>query len=78
MLTQTWLATKGPWLLNKVEIQKWHLLFFVFIYFFLFTGAMAPSWLALLPENVEEPKGAYVWFDKRIIDWVNGPTPSPV
>jgi len=41
-------------------------------------GAMAPSWLALLPENVEEPKGAYVWFDKRIIDWVNGPTPSPV
>lgn len=36
-------------------------------------GAAAPSWLALLPENVEGPKGAYVWHDKQIIDWVNGP-----
>lgn len=39
-------------------------------------GAAAPSWLALLPPNAEGPKGAYVWHDKQIIDWVNGPTPA--
>jgi len=37
-------------------------------------GAIAPVWLALLPpENQNNPKGAYVWYDKRIVDWVNGP-----
>ena len=39
-------------------------------------GAVAPSWLALLPPNIEGPKGGYVWYDKRIVDWVNGPTPT--
>jgi len=40
-------------------------------------GAVAPSWLALLPANVEGPKGAFVWFDKQIVDVVEGPLPSP-
>jgi len=39
-------------------------------------GAVAPSWLALLPANIEGPKGAYVWFDKQIVDVVEGPLPS--
>jgi len=40
-------------------------------------GAAAPAWLALLPpNNPSNPKGAYVWTNKAIIDWVNGPTPS--
>ncbi|KAG4076173.1 hypothetical protein HA402_014722 [Bradysia odoriphaga] len=40
-------------------------------------GADAPSWLALLPPNTpSNPKGAYVWHDRRIIDWVNGPDPG--
>jgi len=34
-------------------------------------GAAAPSWLALLPPNVEGPKGEYIWHDKQIVDWVN-------
>jgi len=36
-------------------------------------GASAPCWLALLPENVPGPKGAYVWDDRKIVDWVDGP-----
>jgi len=39
-------------------------------------GAVAPTWLALLPPNTETPKGGYVWCDKQIVDWVHGPTPS--
>jgi len=39
-------------------------------------GAAAPSWLAMLPKNADEPKGAYVWFNKEIVDWVNGPVPE--
>lgn len=40
-------------------------------------GAVAPSWLAVLPaNNAKNPKGAYVWYNKTIVDWVNGPTPS--
>lgn len=39
-------------------------------------GAVAPSWLALLPPNVDGPKGGYVWYEKQIVDWVNGPIPS--
>ena len=34
-------------------------------------GAVAPSWLALLPPNVDGPKGGYVWYEKQIVDWVN-------
>lgn len=37
-------------------------------------GAVAPCWLALLPpNNTDNPKGEYVWTDKTIIDWANGP-----
>jgi len=39
-------------------------------------GADAPVHLALLPPNVKEPRGGYVWHNKAIVDWVNGPTPS--
>ena len=39
-------------------------------------GAAAPSWLALLPADADGPKGAYVWHDKQIVDWVNGPMPA--
>ena len=42
----------------------------------LIAGAVAPSWLALLPANVEGPKGGYVWHDKQIVDVVEGPLPS--
>ncbi|XP_042892815.1 carbonyl reductase [NADPH] 1-like [Penaeus japonicus] len=38
-------------------------------------GAVAPSYLALLPPDIKEPKGAYVWFDKQVVDWVKGPVP---
>ena len=41
-----------------------------------FPGALAPSWLALLPPNVEKPKGEFVWHDKTIVDWVTGPMPA--
>lgn len=39
-------------------------------------GAAAPAWLALLPPNVKEPRGGYVWFNKEITDWIDGPTPT--
>jgi len=39
-------------------------------------GAAAPSWLALLPESSQGPKGAFIWHDKQIVDWVDGPLPS--
>jgi len=38
-------------------------------------GAEAAVWLAQLPPNVETPRGQYVWTNKAIVDWVNGPTP---
>jgi len=39
-------------------------------------GAAAATWLALLPPNTTSPKGDYIWHDKTIVDWVNGPAPS--
>jgi len=39
-------------------------------------GAVAPTWLALLPKNVEEPRGDYVWLNKQIVDWIHGPMPE--
>ncbi|XP_037047222.1 carbonyl reductase [NADPH] 1-like [Bradysia coprophila] len=40
-------------------------------------GADAPSWLALLaPNTPSNPKGAYVWYDRRIVDWVDGLDPG--
>ncbi|XP_023215227.1 carbonyl reductase [NADPH] 1-like [Centruroides sculpturatus] len=32
-------------------------------------GAEAPVYLALLPPNVEKPRGQFVWNDKTIVDW---------
>lgn len=40
-------------------------------------GAVAPAWLALLPpNNPNNPKGEFLWHDKQIVDWVNGPAPA--
>jgi len=39
-------------------------------------GAVAPTWLALLPKNVEKPRGGYVWWEKQIVDWIHGPMPE--
>ncbi|KAL1139655.1 hypothetical protein AAG570_006633 [Ranatra chinensis] len=41
-------------------------------------GADAPTYLALLPENCTSPKGDYIWHNRKIVDWVHGPTPGPV
>ncbi|XP_065208818.1 carbonyl reductase [NADPH] 3-like [Planococcus citri] len=32
-------------------------------------GAVSSLYAALLPENITEPKGAYIWDNKDIIDW---------
>lgn len=32
--------------------------------------------LVLQPKDIEGPKGAYVWHDKQIVEWVDGPIPS--
>lgn len=37
-------------------------------------GAAAPVWLALLPPKSEG--GRYIWHDKTVVDWINGPLPS--
>ena len=39
-------------------------------------GAVCPTYLALLPPNIQEPKGAYLWSRKEVVDWVNGPIPD--
>ena len=69
---------KGPMTVEEgrapERILKILFLCIAFVFFFV-PGAAAPSWLALLPPNVQEPNGAYVWHDKRIVDWVNGPLP---
>ncbi|XP_068235106.1 carbonyl reductase [NADPH] 1-like isoform X2 [Palaemon carinicauda] len=41
-------------------------------------GAVCPSYLALLPPDVKDLRGAYLWYDKQVVDWENGPTPSVV
>ncbi|KAK4293800.1 hypothetical protein Pmani_033524 [Petrolisthes manimaculis] len=38
-------------------------------------GAVSASYAALLPPNTEV-RGEYLWHDKQLVDWVNGPTPS--
>ncbi|XP_034246303.1 carbonyl reductase [NADPH] 1-like [Thrips palmi] len=40
-------------------------------------GSAAAVYLSLLPPNVKEPRGAYVWHDKRIVAW-DQPTPAAV
>jgi len=40
-------------------------------------GAEAPLYLALLPPDVKSPRGCFVWYNKDVVDWVNGPTPAP-
>jgi len=39
-------------------------------------GSVASIYCALLPPNTTSPKGDYIWHDKQIVDWVNGPLPS--
>jgi len=39
-------------------------------------GAEAIVWLALLPPGANL-RGAYVWHDKTVIDWVTGHLPRP-
>ena len=39
-------------------------------------GAEAIVWAALLPPMIKEPRGAFIWHDKQIVDWVNGPLPA--
>ncbi|XP_021946203.1 carbonyl reductase [NADPH] 1 [Folsomia candida] len=39
-------------------------------------GAIAATWLALLPQNATTPRGGYVWHDKTVVDWANGPAPG--
>ena len=34
-------------------------------------GADAPSYLALLPKNVKEPRGQMIWYDRKIVNWYN-------
>ena len=46
-----------------------------FLNAFCFPAAVAPSWLALLPNNIEGTKGGFVWYDKKIVDWIHGPMP---
>ncbi|XP_076046039.1 carbonyl reductase [NADPH] 1-like isoform X1 [Oratosquilla oratoria] len=39
-------------------------------------GAVSPCYLALLPNNIKDLRGAYIWSKKEIIDWVHGPIPD--
>jgi len=42
-------------------------------------GADAPAWLAMMPPSTPENstlKGSYIWHDRQVVDWVNGPLPS--
>lgn len=39
-------------------------------------GSVCPVYLALLPPNIKEPKGAYLGKKTEIVDWVNGPPPQ--
>jgi len=39
-------------------------------------GSVASVYLALLPPNITSPRGDFIWHDKTLVDWVNGPTPS--
>ena len=38
-------------------------------------GAESAVFAALLPPNTET-RGAFIWHDCQIVDWVNGPTPE--
>ncbi|XP_077514207.1 carbonyl reductase [NADPH] 1-like isoform X2 [Amblyomma americanum] len=33
------------------------------------TGVDAPTYLALLPPNIDSPKGQFVWNDRTITPW---------
>nr|XP_024219471.1 carbonyl reductase [NADPH] 3-like [Halyomorpha halys] len=39
-------------------------------------GSDAVTFAALLPAGTTSPKGDFIWHDRQIIDWVNGPTPA--
>ena len=35
-------------------------------------GAVSATFAALLPPNITEPKGAYIWEDATVRDWIDG------
>ncbi|CAH1403882.1 unnamed protein product [Nezara viridula] len=39
-------------------------------------GSDAITYAALLPAGTKSPKGDFIWRDRQIIDWVNGPAPA--
>jgi len=39
-------------------------------------GARSSVFAALIPPGATSPKGAYIWHDNQVVDWVKGPTPS--
>uniref|UniRef100_T1IV60 Uncharacterized protein n=1 Tax=Strigamia maritima TaxID=126957 RepID=T1IV60_STRMM len=41
-------------------------------------GAEAPSYLALLPPDVTEPKGQMVWNDKKVVNWTSKTIPTHI
>ena len=44
------------------------------LFFNLFRGSESGVFAAMLPPGTDV-KGAYIWHDCQIVDWVNGPTP---
>jgi carbonyl reductase 1 len=34
-------------------------------------GADAPAYYAMIPTDATEPRGAMIWFDRKIVDWIN-------
>ena len=40
-------------------------------------GAESAVYAALLPP-ISDIRGAYIWSNKMIVDWVNGPMPSKI
>jgi len=39
-------------------------------------GARSSVFAALIPPGAASPKGAYIWYDNQVVDWVKGPIPS--
>jgi len=39
-------------------------------------GAVSSVYAALLPPNVESPRGGFIWVNKETVDWVKGSPPT--
>jgi len=59
---------------RRFEIQLSYIQSFIYLIYINYNvlGAIATTWLALLPKNVEGPKGAFVWRTKEEVDWWMG------